>query len=134
MSHITNIHTKAIANTNFREVIFTGPQSQLVIMSIAEGAEVGEESHALVEQTLYIVKGVCMVTLDGKVTEVKEGDIVVVTPGTLHNFINKGNEAVKIITTYSPPNHIDGRIHITFEDAVNDDEDEAFSDEVNKAN
>ncbi|MFA6608718.1 MAG: cupin domain-containing protein [Candidatus Paceibacterota bacterium] len=128
---IGNIEQLVMRNDNFREVIFTGNKSQLVIMSIPVGGEVGEETHTAVEQTLYIVSGICDVVLDEVHQQVSGGDVVVVTPNTKHNFINIGNEVVKIITTYSPPNHIDGRIHVTIEDAVNDVEDESFSEEVN---
>ena len=101
-------------------------------MSISPGTEVGEEVHTGVEQTLYIVSGICQVILNGEKREISGGDIVVVTPGTTHNFINDGIDVVKIITTYSPPNHIDKRIHATLEEAKADVEDEAFSDEANK--
>lgn len=121
-----NIQSLVMRNDNFREVIFTGAKSQLVVMSIPVGGEVGEETHEHVEQTLYIVSGVCRVVLDGEEHMVSGGDVVVVTPGTKHNFINVGEEFVKIITTYAPPNHIDGRIHATKEEADADTEDEAF--------
>jgi mannose-6-phosphate isomerase-like protein (cupin superfamily) len=126
MSFIGNIESLAEQNDSFREVIFTGAKSQLVVMSIPVGGEVGQETHEHVEQTLYIVSGVCKVVLDGEEHVVSGGDIVVVTPGTEHNFINVGEEAVKIITTYSPPNHIDGRVHRTREEADADTEDENF--------
>ncbi len=132
MSYIGNIQQLVMRNDNFREVIFTGKKSQLVVMSIPVSGEVGEEVHTGVEQTLYIVSGICDVVLDGVTTQVSGGDVVVVTPHTRHNFINKGTEVVKIITTYSPPNHVDGKIHVTIDDARNDREDEAFSDEANK--
>ncbi len=131
MSFIGNIQELVIRNDNFREVVFTGKKSQLVIMSIPVGGEVGEEIHTGVEQTLYIISGVCNAILDGEITQVSGGDVVVVTPNTKHNFINTGNEVVKIITTYSPPNHIDGRVHITKADADKDVEDETFG-ETNK--
>lgn len=121
-------------NDNFREVIFTGKKSQLVVMSIPAGSEVGEEIHTGVEQTLYIVSGICDVVLDGNHTQVSGGDVIVVTPNTRHNFINTGAETVKIITTYAPANHLDGRVHISIEDARNDKDDEAFSNEVNLYN
>lgn len=113
-------------NDAFREVIFTGEKSQLVVMSIPVGGDIGEEAHDHVEQTLSIISGVCKVVLNDEEHIVSGGDIVVVTPGTKHNFINIGEDVVKIITTYAPPNHIDGRIHQTKEDADNDTEDEAF--------
>lgn len=126
MSYIGNIQNLVQRNDNFREVIFTGAKSQLVVMSIPVGGEVGEETHEHVEQTLYIVSGVCKVILNGEEHIVSGGDVAVVTPGTRHNFVNVGEETVKIITTYSPPNHIDGRVHATKEEADQDSEDEAF--------
>ena len=128
MSYTGNIEALVMRNDNFREIIFTGKKSQLVVMSIPVGSDVGEEVHQHVEQTLYIVSGVCTVVLDDVSHVISGGDVVVVTPGTKHNFINTGEEVVKIITTYSPPNHIDGRVHVTKEDADTDAEDEAFGD------
>ena len=125
-SFIGNIQTLVQKNDNFREVVFTGAKSQLVVMSIPVGGEVGEEVHEHVEQTLYIVSGICKVVLDGEEHVISGGDVAVVTPGTRHNFLNVGEDVVKIITTYSPQNHIDGRVHVTKEDADNDTEDEAF--------
>lgn len=126
MSYIGSIEQLGMKNDNFREVVFTGTKSQLVVMSIPINTEVGEETHEFVEQTLYIISGVCKVVLNDEEHIVSGGDVVVVTPGTKHNFINVGEDVVKIITTYSPPNHIDGRVHVTKEDADNDTEDEAF--------
>jgi mannose-6-phosphate isomerase-like protein (cupin superfamily) len=126
MSYIGSIEQLGMKNDNFREVVFTGTKSQLVVMSIPVNTDVGEETHEFVEQTLYIISGVCKVMLNDEEHIVSGGDVVVVTPGTKHNFINVGEDVVKIITTYSPPNHIDGRVHVTKEDADNDTEDEAF--------
>ncbi len=126
LSYVGNIGTIVQKNDNFREVLFTGTKSQLVVMSIPVKGEVGEEIHEHVEQTLYIISGICKVILDDVEHVVSGGDVVVVTPGTKHNFINVGEDIVKIITTYSPPNHIDGRVHTTKEDADNDSEDEAI--------
>ena len=126
MSFIGNIENLVQRNENFREVIFTGDKSQLVVMSIPVGGEVGEETHDHVEQTLYIVSGICTVRLNDEEHTLSGGDVIVVTPGTKHNFINTGEEVVKIITTYSPPNHIDGRVHKTKEEAELDIDDENF--------
>lgn len=132
MSYIGNIEELVMKNDNFREVIFTGDKSQLVVMCIPPSSEVGEEVHAGVEQTLYIVSGVCEVVLDHERTQVSAGNIVVVPPNTRHNFINTGIDSVRIITTYSPPNHIDKRVHKTLDEALADEEDEKFSDKVNE--
>jgi len=115
-------------NTDFRRVLFTGARSQLVVMSIPPGGEVGEETHKRVEQILYFQSGNGEAILDGKKTLIGPGDVVVVTPGTVHNFLNTGNVPLQITTTYAPPNHIDGRIHHTKADADADVADEAFGE------
>ncbi len=125
MSYKTNIIIDTITNENFRKVLFTGQKSQLVVMSIPVGGEVGEEVHAHVEQTLFFLSGICKSILDGVEHECSAGDVIVVTPNTKHNFINVSDEPVKIYTVYAPPNHIDGRIHTTIAAAADDEEDEA---------
>ena len=126
MSYITNIIKKTEENTNFRTVLFTGQKSQLVVMNIPIGGEIGEEMHPHVEQTLFFRQGNAKVILDGKETEVGVGDVVVVTPQTRHNIVNVGTEPLMIYTVYAPANHIDGRIHETKVDADADVEDESF--------
>jgi len=126
MTYKDNILRETEANENFRKVLFTGPKSQLVVMSIPTGGEIGQETHDHVEQTLFILSGSGKTILNGEEKEIVAGDVVVVTPGTQHNFINTGSDPLKIYTIYSPPNHIDGRIHATKTDADADTEDEAF--------
>jgi mannose-6-phosphate isomerase-like protein (cupin superfamily) len=128
MSYKTNIIIEAIQNEFFRKVLFTGTKSQLVVMSIPVGQEIGEETHAHVEQTLFFLSGVCTSVLDGIEHICSAGDVVVVSPGVTHNFINSGEEPVKLYTVYSPANHIDGRIHETKKDAEEDVQDEAFGE------
>jgi len=126
MSFQANILERTRENPNFRRVEFTGANSQLVVMTIPPGDDVGEEVHPHTEQTLFFLSGTAKVVLDGKESRVKAGDVVVVTPGTRHNFINDGHEPLRVYTVYAPPNHIDGRIHRTHKDADADAEDEAF--------
>jgi mannose-6-phosphate isomerase-like protein (cupin superfamily) len=126
MSYITNIIEKAKENQNFRTVLFTGERSQLVVMNIPVGGEIGEETHANVEQTIFILSGNAKAMLAGEVTDITAGDAVVVTPGTKHNIINTGGDVLRIYTVYAPANHIDGRIHVTSADAKADTEDEEF--------
>lgn len=128
-SYVGNIIKETENNTYFRKVLFTGTRSQLVVMDIPKGGEVGEEIHKYTEQTLFFLSGTGKAILDGKESIVKAGDVVVVTPGTKHNFINTGNDSLKIYTVYAPPNHIDGRIHITKADADKDLADEAYGEE-----
>ncbi|MFA5936118.1 MAG: cupin domain-containing protein [Patescibacteria group bacterium] len=128
MSFHTNIHDAAANNADFRRVVFTGKKSQLVIMSIPPGGEIGEETHDHVEQTLYFQSGNGEGMFDGETFPVGPGDVAVVTPGTRHNFKNTGTEVLKVATVYAPPNHIDGRVHHTKADADADTEDEAFGE------
>ncbi len=126
MSAIIHVIKETLENGNFRKVLFTGAKSQLVVMSIPPGGEIGEEAHDHVEQTLYFHAGEGEAVLDGQSSPLRAGDVLVVTPGTRHNVKNTGFEALKIATVYAPPNHIDGRIHATKADADADTEDEAF--------
>lgn len=130
MSYITNILRETVENSNFRKVLFTGARSQLVVMDIPAGGEIGEETHQHVEQTLFFMSGEGKVFLNGVESQIGAGDVVVVTPGTKHNFINTGIMPLKVYTMYAPPNHIDGRIHETKADADRDDADEAFGEKV----
>lgn len=113
MSQITNINQKAKDNTYFRQVLETSKHTQIVIMSIDSGGEIGEETHPDNDQVLYLVDGAGQVVLDGQATDFNIGDIVLVPAGTKHNFVAKGDAPMKIITTYSPPHHPDGTIHKT---------------------
>lgn len=128
MSYNTNIVKETQENPNFRKVLFTGKNSQLVVMSIPVGGEVGEETHKYTEQTLFFLSGTGEASLDDKKFPIVAGDVVVVTPGTKHNFVNTGAEVLKIYTVYAPPNHIDGRVHVTKADADADVEDEAVGE------
>lgn len=130
MPYRTNIVRATAENEDFRHVLFTGQTSQLVVMSIPPGGEVGEETHAHVEQTLYFQTGNGEGMLDGETFPIGPGDVVVVTPGTRHNFKNTGDAPLKIATVYAPPNHIDGRVHKTKADADADAADESFGEAV----
>lgn len=129
MSFRTQIVRATKENPDFREVLFTGVKSQLVVMNIPPGGEIGTETHAHVEQTLYFQSGTGEGMLDGETFAVAAGDIVVVTPGTKHNFKNTGAEPLKIFTVYAPPNHLDHIVHHTKKDADADIEDEAFGEQ-----
>jgi mannose-6-phosphate isomerase-like protein (cupin superfamily) len=112
-----NIKELAKENTNFRKVLYTGKYSQLVIMSIPPGGDIGEETHDDVDQVLFFVKGEGEAVINGEVKPVEKGQAVYVPAGTLHNFKNTGSEDLKLYTVYSPPEHPDGTIHKTKEEA-----------------
>lgn len=128
MSYHTNIVTDTQTNDNFRQVMFTGKNSQLVVMSIPPGGEVGKETHKYTEQTLFFLSGTGEGEFDGKKFPIVPGDVAVVVPGTEHNFWNTGTEPLKIYTVYAPPNHIDGRVHATKAAADADTADEAVGE------
>ena len=128
MSYHSNVIQQTQENDFFRRVLFTGKNSQLVVMSIPPGGEVGKETHKYTEQTLFFLSGSGQGELDGKVFPIVAGDVVTVVPGTEHNFTNTGTEPLKIYTVYAPPNHIDGRIHKTKADADADLADEAIGE------
>ena len=128
MSYVANVVTLTRENRNFRKVLFTGAKSQLVAMRVPEGGEIGEEVHAHVEQTLFVLDGEAKAVLDGVAQPVGPGGVITVTPGTRHNVVNAGAGDLVLYTVYAPPNHIDGRVHATKADADKDDEDEAFGE------
>ncbi len=130
MPFITNIVRAAAENKNFRAVLHTGTKSQLVVMNIPIGEDIGEETHPHVEQILYFQSGNGTAILDGVKTAVGPGSVAVVPPGTKHNFVNTGNEPLIVATVYVPPNHIDGTVHRTKADAIADAKDEQFGESV----
>lgn len=128
MSYRTHLVEATTSNTDFRRVLFTGRKSQLVVMSIPPGGEIGTETHEHVEQSLFFQSGQGEGVLDGETFPIQPGDVVVVTPGTRHNFKNTGDVPLKVMTVYAPPNHLDGRIHHIKADADVDVADEAFGE------
>ncbi|MFL6227964.1 MAG: cupin domain-containing protein [Pyrinomonadaceae bacterium] len=104
-------------NDNFRRVLFTTDRSQLVLMSVAPGEEIGEEVHEGIDQVLMFVEGEGEAVLAGAREGVRAGSVVVVPAGTRHNFITKGDAPLKLFTVYTPPEHADGTVHRTKQEA-----------------
>jgi len=107
-------------NENFRQVLFTTERSQLVLMSVAPGDDIGEETHDDTDQILSFVAGSGEAVIEGESRPIAAGSVVVVPAGMRHNFINQGGEPLKLYTVYVPPNHKDGTIHRTKQDALKD--------------
>ena len=103
----------AKANSYFREVLATGPHSQVVVMSIPPGGDIGEEVHDDVDQTLVFVGGEGQAILDGEKSAVAADRLVHVPAGTRHNFVNTGTVDLRLYTIYAPPEHKPGTIHKT---------------------
>lgn len=110
-------------NTFFREVLATGPHSQVVVMSIPPSGEIGLETHATLDQVLVIVEGSGSVTLDTEVRAVRPGTLIQVPAGTQHNVVNTGPTDMRLYTVYAPPAHAHGTIHRTKADADVDEAD-----------
>ena len=120
------IATEAEKSPDFRRVLWTGEHTQLVIMTIPPGGEIGEEVHE-VDQILTFVSGTGEAKVSGSTKQVAQGDLVVVPAGTKHNFVNTGPLPLVLYTVYGPPEHADGAVHKTKEEA--DELEEAGKDE-----
>lgn len=108
----TDIEKKTLENDYFREVLFTGPHSQLVVMALKPGEDIGLETHGDVDQFIRVEAGQGKAVLDGQEYELADGSAVVIPAGTEHNVINTSStEALKLYTLYTPPEHPDGTIH-----------------------
>ena len=118
---VKNIEDIAIKNTDFRQVLYTARNCQLVVMSLKPGEEIGMELHHL-DQFFRVEEGTGEAVLDGVHTKINAGFAVLVPAGTNHNFINTGKAPLKLYTLYAPPNHKDGTVHHTRADAEKDDE------------
>jgi mannose-6-phosphate isomerase-like protein (cupin superfamily) len=111
------IATVAEQSADFRRVLWTGEHTQLVIMTIPPGGEIGLETHDENDQILSFVSGVGTAVVAGAETPVTAGDVVVVPAGTEHNFLNAGPNPLVLYTVYGPPDHADGAVHATKEEA-----------------
>ena len=110
----TNIEKAAVENENFREVLYTSKYSQLVLMNLRPGEEIGIETHHGNDQFFRIEEGHGKCVIDGNEYEINAGDAIVVPAGTKHNIINADNDAgLKMYTIYSPPHHKDGIVRAT---------------------
>lgn len=110
-------------NSYFRQEILTGEHSQLVLMSVEPGEDIGEETHA-VDQVLVFVSGQGEAVLDGERSPIGPNSLVVVPAGTLHNFVNTGQEPLKLFTIYAPPEEEPGTLHHTRAEAMAAEEQE----------
>lgn len=122
--YVVNIEERSLQNDYFREVLFTGPHSQLVIMSLNPNEDIGVEIHENVDQFIRIESGEGKAILSGEEYQISDGSAIVIPAGTEHNIINTSSDKkLKLYTIYSPPNHRDKTIHQTKEEALADEED-----------
>ncbi len=124
---VQDIEKLTVANSEFRQVLYTAKHCQLVLMALKPKEEIGAEIHKL-DQFFRVEEGSGVAVIDGVRTEIRAGFAVVVPAGAKHNIVNTGNKSMKLYTLYAPPNHRDGLIHHTRADA--DDDSEHFDGET----
>lgn len=136
-----NIIDIVLENEDFREVIKTGTDSQLAMMTIPSGQDIGDEVYADVDQITYIVQGVGELEMQGEpAQEVRESQLIFVSAGQSHNITNTGNEDLKLFTIYAPPEYPLDTIHETKSDALQAqgieemEESDMYSDELLEEN
>lgn len=111
--YVVNIEEKTQANSYFREVLFTTDKSQLVVMALQIGEEIGVEVHAEHDQFIRVESGVGKAIMDGVESDLADGSAVVIPAGVEHNIINTGETVMKLYTVYTPPEHADKTVHQT---------------------
>ena len=119
--YVENIERAALENENFRKVLYTDKNTQLVLMALKPGEDIGEEVHD-VDQFLRVEQGSGSAVLNDVPHDIADGSAIVVPAGTKHNIINGSAGPMKLYTLYMPPHHRDGVVHKTKADAEKDEE------------
>jgi mannose-6-phosphate isomerase-like protein (cupin superfamily) len=121
--YVNNIESETLNNENFRKVVYTAKHSQLVVMSLKPGEEIGMEVHPDTDQFFRIDSGKAKIVIDGNEYNVQDGFAAVVPAGSQHNVINTSNtNHLKLYTLYCPAHHRNGVVHATKEQAMADKE------------
>jgi mannose-6-phosphate isomerase-like protein (cupin superfamily) len=118
---IADIEELTEENTDFRRVLYTGKNLQLVLMALQPGEEIGEEVHENRDQFFRIEEGEGEFVIDGQRTKVEDDDAVIVPAGARHNLINSGDGPLLLYTLYAPPEHRDGTVRKTKSDAAEEE-------------
>ena len=111
--YVDNIQTATVNNSDFRHVLYTGKNLQLVLMAILPGEDIGVETHQDRDQFFRVESGEGEVIIDGNRSQIKSDDAMIVPAGSCHNVINTGKSALKLYTIYAPPEHVDGTVRVT---------------------
>ena len=114
---VADIEQLTEENTNFRRVLYTGKNMQLVLMSLKPGEEIGAEVHEDRDQFFRVEQGNGEVDIDGVRTPVKSDEAIIVPAGARHNVVNTGESPLQLYTLYGPPEHKEGTVHVTKADA-----------------
>jgi mannose-6-phosphate isomerase-like protein (cupin superfamily) len=118
--YVDNIERATVANEDFRRVLYTGSNLQLVLMTLPPGCDIGEEVHDDRDQFFRIEEGEGEIRIDGVANSVEDDFAVIVPAGARHNVINTGRVPLRLYTLYGPPEHRDGVVHTTKEQAERD--------------
>jgi mannose-6-phosphate isomerase-like protein (cupin superfamily) len=115
--YVSDIESATLQNSDYRRVLFTGRNTQLVLMSIAPGDEIGLETHDEHDQFIRVESGIGTVALDEEQHPLADGVAVVIPAGVRHNVVNTSRDKpLRLYTLYSPPEHADGTVHRTKQD------------------
>ena len=114
---VGDIEESTVKGSDFRRVLYTGKNMQLVLMALKPGEEIGEEIHPDRDQFFRVEKGEGEVSIDGRQTKIKSDVAIIVPAGARHNVRNTGDQPLKLYTLYAPPEHVDGTVHVTKADA-----------------
>lgn len=114
---VGDIEKRTVESSDFRRVLYTGKNLQLVLMALKPGEEIGEEIHPDRDQFFRVEEGAGEVSIDGRQTKIENGTAIVVPAGARHNVRNNGVQPLKLYTIYAPPEHVDGTVRATKADA-----------------
>ena len=118
--YVDNIERATVANEDFRRVLYTGRNLQLVLMTLPPGCDIGEEVHDDRDQFFRIEQGEGEIRIDGVANRVEDDYAVIVPAGARHNVVNTGDAPLRLYTIYAPPEHRDGVVHRDKEQAERD--------------
>ena len=128
--YVDNIDQATVANEDFRRVLYTGKNLQLVLMTLQPGDEIGEEVHDDRDQFFRIEEGSGEIRIDGKANRAEDDFAVIVPAGARHNVVNSGDRPLKLYTLYGPPEHKDGTVHKDNAQADRDHENDHWDGET----
>jgi mannose-6-phosphate isomerase-like protein (cupin superfamily) len=124
--YVENIEEATLANEDFRRVLYTGKNLQLVLMTLQPGEEIGEEVHEDIDQFFRVEEGSGTIYIDGNASQIEDDFAAIVPAGARHNVVNGGNEPLKLYTLYGPPEHKHGTVHKNKDQAERDHENDHF--------
>ena len=124
--YVDDIEKATEENQDFRRVLYTGKNLQLVLMTLPPGCDIGEEVHEDIDQFFRIEEGAGEIHIDGAVHAVKDDYAVIVPAGACHNVVNTGDAPLRLYTIYGPPEHRHGTVHRDRDQAERDHENDHF--------